>query len=227
MRLPSIILALALLGFQRMAADEVFTPPRQYPADRYEAGWNKNPFTLKSAPPLLETASFAKDFVIGAYYGDATDPTVVLVNTKTQERIRLKKNQVAANGMTLGIVKLGGGRKEIYAEVKLGPETAQIHYDSGYLRQLAASESTRAVAGQSQQSRQSTTAPANPQVPGQQSPTPAPVASATDQAPSNPVIPMPGTGSTTAQPAASTTPVAQLSPSTRRILSPAAKAAGH
>lgn len=137
-----LLLAVACQGV--LCAQEVFTPPQAYPVERYEAGWSKNPFTLKTAPVLMETSSFAKDLAVGTYYGDAADPTVVLVNTKTHERITLKKGRPAANGMKLGETKLVGSRKEIYAEVTLGAETTQIHYDDTYVRQVAAAEGAKA-----------------------------------------------------------------------------------
>ena len=138
-----------------VAADTtVFTAPKVYPVERYEAGWSKNPFTLKTAPVVVENAPFAKDLAIGTYYGDAEDPTVVIVNTKTNERIRLKKGQPAANGMKLDNVKLGSSRKDIAAEVTLGAETSEIRYNDSYLKQVAAAETTKAPATQQQLQQQ-------------------------------------------------------------------------
>ncbi len=126
----------------------VFTPPEAYPTGRYEAGWNKNPFTLKTAPTVAAQVSFARDFAIAAYYGDTKDPTVVVVNTKTGERIRLKKTQAAANGMQLKSVILGSGRKDMVVEVTLGSETSELRFNDEYTKQMAAAETTKAPPGQ-------------------------------------------------------------------------------
>jgi hypothetical protein len=133
-----------------MGAEEpqVFTAPEAYPLERYEAGWNKNPFTLKTAPPVVEQESFAKDLAIGSYYGDAKDPTVVVVNTKTGERVPLKKSQAAANGMQLKNIKLGSSRKEIVAEVTLGTQTSEVRFNDDYMKQIAGTEAARAQPGQ-------------------------------------------------------------------------------
>jgi len=129
-------------------APQVFTAPEAYPLERYEAGWNKNPFTLKTAPPVVEQESFAKELAIGSYYGDAKNPTVVLVNTKTGERVPLKKSQAAANGMQLKNIKLGSSRKQIVAEVTLCTQTSEVRFNDDYMKQIAGTEATRAQPGQ-------------------------------------------------------------------------------
>jgi len=135
------------------AQEAAFSAAAPYPVQRYEAGWGKNPFTLKTAPVLMENAPFATDLAIGTYYGDAADPTIVLVNTKTNERIRLKKGQPAPNGMKLDKVQFGSGRKDIAATVTLGAETSEIRYNDSYLKQVASAEGARTpVAGQPPQS---------------------------------------------------------------------------
>lgn len=128
-----------------------FQPPVSYEAERYKAGWNKNPFTLKTAHQVLETVSFARDLAIGTYFGDYADPTIIIVNTKTNERIRLKQDQPSATGMKLGKVTLGGSRKDLRVEVTLGAETAVIRYDDNYVKQLAAAEMTKTPAADQQQ----------------------------------------------------------------------------
>lgn len=154
----------------------LFTPPQVYAVDRYETGWSKNPFTLKTAPVVVEAASFSKDLAIGAYYGDANNPTVWLVNTKTHKRTKLKKGQPSANGIELTDVKFGSTRKDVSVEVRLGAETTKLHFDDSYLKQVAASEGAKAAVTpqqmqQQQQMRQpQPTAPIRiplPIVPGQ------------------------------------------------------------
>lgn len=120
-------------------APAVFTPPQAYPVDRYEAAWSKNPFTLKTAPAVVENISFAKDLAIVSHYGDKANPTIVIVNTKTHERTRLKQGETASNGMKLLSFKLGQTRKETTVEVVLGSETTELKYNSEYMGQMAAS----------------------------------------------------------------------------------------
>ncbi|MCF7789810.1 MAG: hypothetical protein K9N47_27050 [Prosthecobacter sp.] len=128
------------------AESAVFTPPQAYSASRYEAGWSKNPFTLKTVAQIAAQDSFARDFAIGAHYGAADNPTVVIVNTRTNERIPLRKDQPAPGGMRLTSVRLSSTRAECQAEVLLGAEAAVLTYDSKYIGQLAATETTRLAA---------------------------------------------------------------------------------
>lgn len=148
MRHAPVLFMVLLLGCGAASAQEpvVFTPPVAYPADRYEAMWGKNPFTLKTAPAVVENVSFAKDLAIGSHYGDTENPTIVIVNTKTHERTRLRKGETSANGMKLAGVKIGATRKETTVEVTLGSETTELSYNSEYLSQMAASKSARAPA---------------------------------------------------------------------------------
>lgn len=139
-----------LLGHLSMMAraeePAAFTPPQAYPVDRYEAGWNKNPFTLKTVAPDAPKGQFAADLAIGAYYGAASNPTVVLVNTKTRERILLRRDQPTASGISLKSLKLDAPRSECQVEVTLGAESAVIKYDANYLAQMSAAEPLRGAA---------------------------------------------------------------------------------
>lgn len=146
-----VLPAMLCLAVSRAVCEDgpsVFTPPQAYPIVRYEAGWNKNPFTLKTARVVAAQVSFARDFAIAAYFGDTEDPTVVVVNTKTAERIQLKKTRAAANGMQLKSVALGSGRKDMTVEVTLGSETAELRFNDQYTKQMAAVESTKSPQGQ-------------------------------------------------------------------------------
>jgi hypothetical protein len=151
----------------------VFTPPQAYPVDRYEAGWGRNPFTLKTAPVIVENASFAKDLAIVGISGDTANPTVTVVNIKTHERFRLKLGQPGANGMLLNDVKRAESRKDSVVEVTLGSETSKLHYDNSYLKQVAATSTAKAAPQGSpqalQQLRQPPVQPGmpRPQIPGQ------------------------------------------------------------
>ncbi len=142
-------LCLFLLAHAGMAWSEepaVFTPPQAYPAERYETGWNKNPFTLKTVAPMAVQDSFARDLAIGSYYGAADNPTVVVVNTKTHERILLRKDKPAPDGMRLKEVHLTSTRSQCQVEVVQGTAVAVLTYNPEFLNQYAASEASRAAA---------------------------------------------------------------------------------
>ena len=146
MKLGALIILLLLMAVRAYAQQEavIFQPPVPHDVQRYEAGWNKNPFTLKTVAPVVEQVSFAADLTIGTYFGDSADPTIIIVNTKTNERISLKQGQPAANGMKLSSVKLGTSRKDMVAQVTLGTETAAIRYNDSYVKQMAAAEMSKA-----------------------------------------------------------------------------------
>ena len=109
------------------AAD--FVPPEAYPQDRYEQGWQKNPFTLKTAPQVVQHDSFAKDLALSSISGSEDKPTVILINTKTRERTVLRNGGDDKTGMTIKAIHSDGGRKECYVDVELAGEVASIHFD--------------------------------------------------------------------------------------------------
>ncbi len=137
------LLLTACGGLVSGAEPAVFTPPQAYPASRYEAGWSKNPFTLKTVAPIAAQDSFARDLAIGAHYGAADNPTVVVVNTKTNERILLRKDKPSPGGICLQSVHLSSTRSECQVQVMRGSEAAVLNYDANYLGQLAANEASR------------------------------------------------------------------------------------
>ena len=116
-----------------------FQPPQSYDVQRYETDWNKNPFTLKTAPIATGADSFAKDLAVATYFGDIADPTIVIVNTKTHERTSLQKGRTAGNGWKLGVVRFGTARKDIAVELIQAHERALLKFDDPYVRALAAS----------------------------------------------------------------------------------------
>lgn len=120
-----------------------FQPPKGYAVERYETGWNKNPFTLKTAPVSVPQASFAKDLAIASIYGDRRNPTVSVVNVKTHERFLLKAGRPSAHGIELKEASVGLGRKDTVIRVSMGAELCEVRYDNGYLMQLAASAGGR------------------------------------------------------------------------------------
>ncbi|MEZ5385121.1 MAG: hypothetical protein R3F13_06360 [Prosthecobacter sp.] len=126
-------------------ADTTSVIPEAYPVARYEAGWNKNPFTLKTAPAPVQGKSFAQDLALAGISGDTANPTVTIVNVKTHERIRLRKDRPADNGMVLAEVTKGATRKDSVVQLSLGSETSEVHYDSNYLKQMAATATPAAA----------------------------------------------------------------------------------
>ncbi|WP_075089973.1 hypothetical protein [Verrucomicrobium spinosum] len=89
--LVMLICAVPFLLGSDVEAQQTFVPPEPFPAEKYENGWRKNPFTLKTAPVAIQRESFAKNLALGSMYDDAEGVTcVVVVNTKTRERTRLK-----------------------------------------------------------------------------------------------------------------------------------------
>lgn len=119
-------------------AAEDFHGPEAYPVDRYVPLWNKNPFTLKTAPAAIQKESFARDLALAGItrIGDVT--TVLLVNTKTREYLRLKNEELHASGMKVKTVNMKDTRSESSVEVIMGAETSVLKYDDGFLKQMAA-----------------------------------------------------------------------------------------
>ncbi|MFC5456742.1 hypothetical protein [Prosthecobacter fluviatilis] len=138
-----LLLAMHAAAPLRAQEPAVFTPPQAYPASRYEAGWSKNPFTLKTAASLLAQDSFARDLAIGAHYGAAESPTVVIVNVRTGERTPLRKDHPSPSGLRLISVHLTSRRAECRVEISQGSQVASLTYDAAYLSQLAAAETSR------------------------------------------------------------------------------------
>lgn len=126
-----------------VTAQEVFVPPQQHPRERYEKSWEKNPFTLKTAPVVEEKKSFAKDLVLHNVYRVMDEVTVVLANTKTREFLRLKSKEPAANGMKIRSVMIKDSRKDTYVEVELNGESAVLRHDDSFRKQMLASNSAR------------------------------------------------------------------------------------
>jgi len=141
-----LTLVLALIGTQSMAQEQAVLPsPKSYVIERYEAGWNKNPFTLKTTPAVVPQASFAKDLAIASIYGDRRDPTVSIVNVKTHERFLLKVGRPTDLGIEIKEVCIGVGRKDTVVKIAMGAELSEVHYDTDYLMQLTASAGARAA----------------------------------------------------------------------------------
>ena len=135
----AFVVLLCVIGGGHLFAEapRTFTPPAAYNIQRYESGWEKNPFTLKTTPAVVTGPSFAADIAVAGISGDSANPTITLVNVKTHERFRLKTGGKAGNGMSVVRVRRGTTHKETVVEVSLGPEVNEVRYDDGYLRQVA------------------------------------------------------------------------------------------
>lgn len=146
----AVLSGVCLASGQELPKDDAATPfiaPQTYPIERYEGGWSKNPFTLKTAPVIVEGKSFAKDLALAGISGDTANPTVTIVNIKTHERYRLRKDQPAKNGMVLAGLTKGETRKDSVVQLSLGSETSEIRYDSNYLRQVASTSNGATAPG--------------------------------------------------------------------------------
>jgi hypothetical protein len=141
----AFVVLLCVIGGGHLFAEapRTFTPPAAYNIQRYESGWKKNPFTLKTTPAVVTRPSFAADIAVAGISGDSANPTITLVNVKTHERFRLKTGGKAGNGMSVVRVRRATTHKETVVEVSLGTEINEVRYDDGYLRQVAG----RAAAG--------------------------------------------------------------------------------
>ncbi|MCE9518560.1 MAG: hypothetical protein K8R87_03185 [Verrucomicrobia bacterium] len=115
-----------------------FTEPKAHPINRYETGWEKNPFTLKTAPVALNKESFAKDLALAGWRRAGDDNIIILVNIKTREYSRLKNQEPAADGTKVKTAHLENRRSETFVELERNNETAVVRYDESYLHQMAA-----------------------------------------------------------------------------------------
>lgn len=134
-----MIAARIMLFLAAMSASsgQEFTAPAPYPVDRYEAGWNTNPFTLKTAAVAIQKESFAKDLFLGGMYQFGQEITVILVNSKTRERIRLVSTKTSPNGMRIKSATILNSLRDSYAEIEKGGEVAIIRHDEKLQKQLA------------------------------------------------------------------------------------------
>ncbi|MEI6536382.1 MAG: hypothetical protein WCN98_13630, partial [Verrucomicrobiaceae bacterium] len=124
------------------AIAEEFVPPKPYASSRYETGWQKNPFTLKTTPVAIQKTSFASDLTLAGVRQSEDDTTVILANTKTREYTRLKNAEPASNGMKVKSVHLQGKRSDTYVELENGGEIAVVHYDEHFLSIMAGQTSS-------------------------------------------------------------------------------------
>lgn len=116
------------------ASAAAFEPPKKYGAERYMAGWERNPFAIPTpptAPPPVE--SQFKDLAIKSIYGPKDSPIFSLVNTKTHERMRVSMEKPTKDGVELKSFSLAENRRETTIEVAKGSETATLKYATDYV----------------------------------------------------------------------------------------------
>lgn len=140
------------------AAAEDFTPPKAHPVERYRAGWTKNPFTLKTAPPTMTKESFAKDLALAGWRLAGDDTIVILVNTRTKEYTRLKNNDATPDGIKVKQTDLQDRRADTFVVLEKGGDTAVVRYNESFLKGAAAQQA-QGVAGQNQPGMQFTQQP--------------------------------------------------------------------
>ncbi len=115
-----------------------FTEPQALPISRYEAGWEKNPFTLKTSPIAVTKESFAKDIAIAGWRQAGDDNIVILVNTKTREYSRLKNQEPGEGGTIVKTAHLQDRHADTFVELERNGETAVVRYDESFLKQMGA-----------------------------------------------------------------------------------------
>ena len=145
---PVVSIALLSLTSVLPAWAEGFAPPQAYPTERYEAVWQKNPFTLKTAPPAVVTESFAKDLALGGISKDEEGTRVVLVNVKTHDRKKYYDQKEGHEGIRVAEVHLGESHRDSFVRVEKGSESATLRYDEALLKQLASLAGTPKIQGQ-------------------------------------------------------------------------------
>lgn len=138
-RLPAAWWGAFLLASLWLAELPAFEPPQRHLQSRYEQDWARNPFTLKTAPVVAETQSFAKDLALGGIDNLGEGHRVILVNVKTQQRFPLKEGAPNAEGLVIKQVHRATTLKDSYVEIARGTEVARLEYNEAYLKSVAAS----------------------------------------------------------------------------------------
>ncbi len=122
------------------ATAQEFVALKTHLVERYETDWQKNPFTLKTAPALMNRESFAKDFALAGISSNGENTTVILVNTRTREYTRLRNHDPAPGGLRVKLASPSERRVENFVELELNQETAIVRFDENFLRQVASNQ---------------------------------------------------------------------------------------
>lgn len=141
MNVSLIAATLFIVVLASSVSAEGFVPPKPYPISRYETGWQKNPFTLKTAAVAIQKVNFANDLTLAGVRQSGEDTTVILANKITREYTRLKNAEPSSTGIKVKAAHLMGKRGESYVELESGNETAIVRYDESFLLQMAAQSS--------------------------------------------------------------------------------------
>lgn len=115
------------------ASAAAFEPPKKYGAERYMAGWERNPFAIPTpptAPPAVE--SQFKDLAIKSIFGPKDSPRFSLVNTKTHERVTISMGN-PKDGIELKSFSIAENKRESTIEVTKGSESATLKYATDYV----------------------------------------------------------------------------------------------
>ena len=146
--------------------------PVEHSIDRYQKLRGKSPFEFELAkPPVGETVDAFADYVLAGFAGSAGQPTVYLLNTKTQERITvLSDSSGRPNKSGFHIIRVDRGRTLSSTTVQLEKDGQQgkLAFDSKALYSMtggAAGGGAGARPGQPNQSGQPVVRPGG--VPGQ------------------------------------------------------------
>lgn len=132
-------LLLLVLATGAGASAAPFAEPKPHPISRYEAGWEKNPFTLKTAPPAIIKESFAKDLALAGLLRAGDDVIVRLVNTKTRDITRLKNNEPGPGGIRVKSAHFEGRQGDMFVELERDKETpVVVRFDEAFIRQMGA-----------------------------------------------------------------------------------------
>ena len=108
--------------------------PVEYSIDRYQKLRGKSPFEFELAkPPVGETVDPFAEYVLAGFAGSAGQPTVYLLNTKTQERITvLSDSSGRPNKSGFHIISVNRGRTLSSTTVQLEKDGQQgkLAFDS-------------------------------------------------------------------------------------------------
>lgn len=115
------------------ASAAAFEPPKKYGAERYMAGWERNPFAIPTPPtPPAAVESQFKDLAIKSIFGPKDSPRFSLVNTKTHERVTISMGN-PKDGIELKSFSIAENKRESTIEVTKGSESATLKYATDYV----------------------------------------------------------------------------------------------
>lgn len=141
-RLLTFLCVLHVSTGARAENSPVFVPPKAYELERYASALALNPFVLRTAPEPVRQGSLLEDWTLASVYGDVTRPTVVVLNMRTRERVRLRQDASNSHGIRLMSMRMGDRRKDMLAIVAYKGERVELRFNSEWLRQAAMGNGT-------------------------------------------------------------------------------------